>query len=390
MAIREMLSDLGMELRKDRPLVPASFGHRIVVAEPGRRFAQVWLRTRGCRHDLSRGGCTICNYWASSPAGADELVTSMEAALDELQFDPATLVLSASGSFFDPWEIDPEARRRILEILRERCPKADVILETHHDTVTAEIIAECSRILGHPWTIEMGFESADPIVLRCCLNKPINPEDFLRTLEIIHQEPSVKTIANIVLGAPFLTSNGIIDDAVATVQWAFDHGVDECVLFPMNLKPYTLAYWLAEHSLYAQPSLWLLVDVLAAMPAEILSRVNFAWHRVDRGQESLWDKGIIPPKTCDACYQRVITSLDSYLGNGVRDEIVHSLKSDACSCGVNWREENRDPRPLSERLLKGYQVAATDILGAEYWGLHGHTVREELDQLFLSQSNRSR
>lgn len=385
MAIRKLLSDLGKALRKDRPLVPASCGYRIVVAEPGRRFAQIWLRTRGCKHDVLRGGCTICNYWASTPPSTDEFVTSMEAALAALSFDPVTIVLSASGSFLDPWEIDQNTRRRILEVLRKRCPIANVILETHPDTVTADSIADCSRILGPQWTIEMGLESATPHILLCCLNKPTNPVDFSRTLDIVHRTSSVSTIANVVLGTPFLTSDEIVDDAVASINWAIDHGVDECVLFPMNLKPYTLAHWLAEHSLYTQPNLWVLVDVLAALPEEELSRINIAWHRVDRGQESIWDKGIIPPTTCDSCYQSVITSLDTYLAHSNRGEILQALKSDVCSCYVNWRDENRDVRPLNERLYQGYRIAAIEILGVDYWKSHDSTVRNELNKLLLTK-----
>lgn len=385
MAIRKLLSDIGRVLRQNRPLVPASCGYRIVVAEPERRFAQIWLRTRGCKHDVLRGGCTICNYWASTPPNADELVTSMKAALAELSFQPVTIVLSASGSFLDPWEISLNARRRILEVLRENCPNANVILETHPDTVTADSIGDCSRILGPQWTIEMGLESATPSILFCCLNKPTNPVDFSRTLDIIHQTSSISTIANVVLGAPFLTSDEIIDDAVATIHWAIDHGVDECVLFPMNLKPYTLAYWLSEQSLYTQPNLWVLLDVLAALPEGMLPRINFAWHRVDRGQDSIWDKGIIPPTTCDSCYRDVIAALDDYLAHSNRGEILRTMKSDVCSCYENWRDQNRDVRPLSERLYHGYQIATIQILGEDYWKTHSSQLLDELEQLFQNK-----
>jgi radical SAM enzyme (TIGR01210 family) len=381
-AIPKLLSDLGLALQHDRPLVPASIGHRIVVAEPGRRFAQIWLRTRGCRHDILRGGCTICNYWASTPPSPDEIVKSMEAALDELQFDPATVVLSASGSVLDPWEIERNARRRVLAVLREHCSSANIIIETHPETVTTDSVSECSRILGPQWTIEMGLESATKNILHCCLNKPLTPAIFLRALNVIRKTSSVSTIANVALGAPFLTSEEIIADATTTVAWAFEHGVDECVLFPMNLKPHTLAHWLAGRSLYVQPSLWVLVDVLKGLPVKMLPRVNFAWHRVDRGYNSTWDAEILPPKTCDACHGQVISALDAYLAGGIREEIVDMLSSCNCPCRINWRDTNQDSRPLAARLLHGYQIAANEILGEDYWDRYGTAVREEVAQLF--------
>ena len=383
MAISKLLSDLGLALRRERPLVPASFSHRIVVAEPGRRFAQIWLRTRGCKHDILHGGCTICNYWSSTPPSPDEITKSMKAALAALPFEPATVVLSASGSVLDPWEIEPIARRRVLTVLRDSCPSADVIIETHPETVTADSIAECSQILGPQWAIEMGLESATPYVLRCCLNKPLTPEIFLHALEIAHQTPSVSTIANVALGAPFLNNDEIVADAAATVEWAIKNGVDECVLFPVNLKPYTLAHWLASRSLYVQPSLWVLVDVLSALPLNILPRINFAWHRVDRGQNSKWDNGITPALTCDNCQKPVIAALDAYLAGSNREEIVHKLSTYPCICRANWRDMNLDHRPLSERILHAYRIAATEILGLDYWTYHGSAVKDELAQFNL-------
>lgn len=381
MAIAKLLSHLGLALRKGRPLVPASCGYRIVVADAQRHFAQIWLRTRGCRHDILNGGCTICNYWASTEPQAEEMVAAMGAALDNIAFEAGTIVLSASGSFLDPWEIAPPARRRILELLRARCPRASVIIETHHNTVTPESIAACSEILGPRWTVEMGLESSSRLVLRCCINKPLTPDGFLKTIKAIRLVPGLSSIANVALGAPFLSGEEIIADAVATVTWALGHGVDECVLFPMNLKPHTLAYWLHGQRLYQQPSLWVLADVLAALPAELLPRVNFAWHRVDRGQRSEWDEGIIAPMTCPDCYPRVMELLEEYLADGSRGELVQALQMQQCPCRDQWNAAKHVDQPLGNRLLQGYERATVIVLGRDYWARHGMALREELQQL---------
>lgn len=388
MPIGKLLSSLGLAIKKDRPLVPATCGYRIVVADPGRRFAQIWLRTRGCQHDVLRGGCTFCNYWASTTPSAAELVASMDAALDALQFVPDTVVLSASGSFLDPWEIDPSTRTQILKLLRRRCPDSSIIIETHYGTISKAVIDECSDVLGSQWTLELGLESVTQNILKCCINKPINLSVFSKAIDTIKTRNRIDIIVNIALGAPFLNRNEIIDDAVLTIEWAFFHGIDECVLFPMNTKPFTLIHWLSEHHLYRQPSLWVLVDVLSSIHPDRLPQVNFAWHRVDRGQGSIWDNGITPPTTCDSCYPRVISKLDEYLACKDRESLLGQLQDEHCPCRITWLEATPDARPLAERLLCGYQQAANDILGLDYWKLHGDQIQKELLRLFNAHPTR--
>lgn len=383
MAIQDLLSDIGRALRKDRPLIPQECGYRIIVADPDRRFAQIWLRTRGCKHDVLKGGCTICNYWVSSPPTVDDFITSFISALDHLIFSPSLLVLSASGSFLDPWEIAPEARNEILTLLKHRCPDVHVILETHPDTVSEETLEECYQLLGSPFTIEMGLESADNTLLKCCLNKPTTTETFARAVSCIQQKPYVSCIANVMIGIPFLTKIETVDQAVDTVQWAFEQGVDECVLFPLNLKLFTFAYWLSEHALFPQPSLWALVDVLTRIEEEKLPKVNFAWHRIDRGQATFWDKGIIPPCTCEKCCAEILTLLDKYLSSGNRKEVVHSLTSTGCSCYKEWVHNlESNIKPLAERLVEGYRTASVTILGEDYWKTNCEAIVNELEQLF--------
>ena len=47
---------------------------------------------------------------------------------------------------------------------------------------------------------------------------------------------------NVLLGAPFLCERDQLDTAVKSVNWAFEQGTDSVVVFPMNIKPFTLLY----------------------------------------------------------------------------------------------------------------------------------------------------
>ena len=162
-----LLDTVGLQLRKRRPKVPTSFNYKILRIDglDSGAFVQLWIRTRGCRHD-HRGGCTICDYWISDPPSAEEIIQYCEQAIGSLDFLPAMILLSVSGSVLDLWEVPEQALQGILQLF-SRSERTRHILETRADTVSERQIHTCLESL-EPSKLEiaMGLESADPWILK--------------------------------------------------------------------------------------------------------------------------------------------------------------------------------------------------------------------------------
>ena len=210
---------------------------------------EIWFRTRGCRYSHA-GGCTMCNYWTSAPATVDQMITSVQAALDTVDFHPDLLMVNPFGSMFDDWEVPPRARRAILDLL-SRVPPTNIVFETRADTISEDKVSECARVLHqHYVAIELGVESSDPWISQYCINKSLSIQDIHAAVALIRRA-GLFPIANILIGTPFLTFHEMVDDAIRSLNWAFAHGVERCVVFPVSIKPSTLVAWFEKMGLYS-------------------------------------------------------------------------------------------------------------------------------------------
>ena len=54
----------------------------------------------------------------------------------------------------------------------------------------------------------------------------------------------IHIIANVLLGIPFLSVRQRIEDAISSICDLLERGIDEIMLFPVNIKPYTLVKFL--------------------------------------------------------------------------------------------------------------------------------------------------
>ena len=379
MGAAQILDSMSALLRSGCPKVPPDVGHRLVAVSRPRGLAQIWFRTRGCRYRVQSGGCTVCDYGISDEPTPRRMIKSVAAAIAELPFEPRTLVLCASGSFLDPWEVPEEARTGVLELIARRLPKTLPILETHASTVTHEALTGVVKAIGpRPCGIEMGLECAEPALLSFCLNKQLALSSFQRAVSVIASLPNLKTTANVMVGLPFLSSTECVRSALMTLQWAFAHGVNYCVLFPVNVRPHTLGHWLCTQGLWSRPTLWDLVDVLVGAPPTLLDRIDLAWYAPAKQATPSPADFDAAPRTCPRCYDRVVALLGQYADSVRRHEICREMSKLDCSCRFR-RECHRTPlRSLRERVSAGYEQAAIRLLGREVWQQKASGVAEEL------------
>lgn len=80
-------------------------------------------------------------------------------------------------------------------------------------------------------------------------NKRLALDQFERAVDTCHRH-GLGVLANISLGTAFLSPGAAIGDAERAVRWAMAIGVDACVVFPMQVREWTLLSWLWRHALY--------------------------------------------------------------------------------------------------------------------------------------------
>src|SRR5207247_1333474 len=109
--------------------------------------------------------------------------------------------------------------------------------------------------------VNLGLESADPWIQQNCVGKSLDRDTYRDCVGLLERHRAL-AVANVLLGAPFLTEQEAWTSAADSMRWALEHGTHLCVLFPSNVKRWTLQEWLWERGLDATASLWAAVGAV--------------------------------------------------------------------------------------------------------------------------------
>ncbi len=369
------LSEVTAALRRLRPRlsrwVPYQFRSEMF---PGGRMGQLWFLTGGCQWDA----CTMCDYGHGPAIGVSEMAGAVAQGLDELRgLELTYLEVSPAGSMLDPNEVPTAARQRIFALMRD-FPVDHVLFETRAETVKEPLVAEVRDAFPEQAVgVMIGLESANPWVQRFCVNKGSRPEWFERAAERFHAQ-GIEVIANVSLGTAFLSPEEAITDAVATVRWSLDHGADWAVLYPLQVKPYTLLAELHRLDAYHSPSFWSLVEALHRLGPDFAERTTMAWYK------NYYDQPFIETVTsCPACHDRVLDRLDDYHASQ-SFAVVRELEGMDCTCKQAWRDGLRRAEPTSPaRLVETYQRIATALGLDQEWAAQRGTCATMIEEAFV-------
>ncbi|WP_131989758.1 hypothetical protein [Chthoniobacter flavus] len=277
---------------------------------------------------------------------------AVEQALAVLPVAPAELMVSPSGGMLDDREVPPKARQGIYAAMAKST--ADLLLiETRSETATERHLDEYRATFPHrSLAIEFGLESASSWISTFCVNKGAEPDRFAAAAAAAHRR-EIGVYANVCIGTAFLSARESVEDAVQTARWAFAHGGERVVLFPLHIKRFTLLEVLHHAGLYPRVSLWSLVECLRRLGSENSHRVEIAWYKSYYTQKS---KMTFSPTTCDICLPTVLTLMDTY--RQTQDfAVIEKLAAFSCACHEEWRAaiEAEPSSSLPERVLRSYE-----------------------------------
>lgn len=323
------LSKWNNYFRSQRPIISSEV--EFTICQSG-KTAQIWVQSGACRFS-KEGGCTCCDY-LEGITGNNQFY-AFEKALKKMESNTNTIVLNTCGSVLDESELKFEVLLQIINLIKKTAVKT-LVLETHIMTIHEEILKTLRQIKGElDIYFEVGIESLNDEVIRFVLNKIPFQRDIKVMIETIHQY-GFHITGNIMVGFPFMDRDMQICDGLESIKKLFSYGIDYIVLFPVNIKKYTLMYYLYEKNMYPIPDGRILLDVLLELTEEELECIDVAWYGEPRLEIPGYRKeDMIIPFYCDECYERMMKSWLAYNcaeSGSDRKNILLEMNKKPCEC----------------------------------------------------------
>jgi hypothetical protein len=316
-----------LTLRSCRPPVDPELTHTIYKHGT---MLEIWLQTPACRFS-KMGKCSMCDYWDGKKSHTGISLVCEYISLHTKGCD--TLLINTCGSVLDDYELGFDDLLIVMDAVSKTALER-VIIETHLDFVHIDKITKILSVLrSKKLIIEYGQESTNPDVLMRCLNKPSMMNDYCVLKEL--SNIGVLTLANVLLGSPFLSVHERIEDSINTIRELLLKPISGVVLFPVNIKQYTLVQYLYDNGYYKRVNAREIFETLRNFDDRDLDRIELAWYLPRTQNNTSYASQIIGVDYCENCGDRLLSALVLYEKSkktGNRKKIVESACSMLCFC----------------------------------------------------------
>jgi len=330
----------------------------------------VYFVNRGCSFD-HLGACTECNFGRGSPVDDERLLELVGNLVRGFQGRPA-LYVTPSGSMFDDFEVPERVRLEIFRVVREAGFEL-LCTESRPEFLTEAKIGQALEALGPGVNLEVGIglETVNDWVRRNCINKMLPLSSIAEAVELC-KRCGASTYTHVLTKPPFLGEYEAVEDAVATINWAFEHGVDRIGLALTNIKPGTVTRWPAAGSTYKPPAFWSVIRILLSVRPEWRTRIGLFG----------FDSAVtieLPAANCTVCSPHIRSLLQAFCYT--RDShFLQQAEEYPCQCRSAWLEEMRPPEvPLRDRVAQYYEQLGRGVLGDVWWLENQECVLADLD-----------
>lgn len=301
----------------------------VALIPTGGTSYQLYFPSKGCRY-----ACTMCNYGFNHPIREAEILKDLEEICEHLPEGIETMILESSGSFLDDRELPEDLQEKIMRRIAQTSIQ-QIQIETHYKTITAEKLRKIRRIFdGKEIGFEFGLESTTPEVYRI-YNKSMDLEKFLQCIWMCERS-GIYSSLNLLVGAPLLTINERIEDAINSINWILEKcpSSTSIVIFPLNIKDYTLVKHMYQQGRYRLIYDWEFIEVLRNIPKKELGRVYISWWG-NRCNEFHGEEAIIKPFHCGECHERLKKFYKSFVeskSSGQKAELIEAISLYECNC----------------------------------------------------------
>ncbi|HQD26243.1 MULTISPECIES: archaeosine biosynthesis radical SAM protein RaSEA [Methanoculleus] len=300
----------------------------------------VIFRSGGC----SWNRCRMCGYrherYQDLPLDelTDRLIRQVRWVKENFSDDDYQMLkIFTSGSFFDPDEVPPAARRAVAEAFRGKL----VIAETRPEYVDAEALREFLEGIDtgawdRPLSIAVGLETTNDAIREKSIDKGFTYADFLRAAEVAHAV-GADVKAYLLMKPPFLTEREARDDMVRSIKDVASVA-DSISMNLCTVQSGTEVERLWNQNAYRPPYLWSVLDVLIGAPVHVLC------DPVGGGQ-------VRGPHNCGACDAPIVKGIGEYSLSG-DVELLRALAETECECKGEWEFVLEQEEPFCMPLTR--------------------------------------
>lgn len=174
--------------------------------------------------------CLMCDLWKNTtdqPVPLGAIPAQIEYALERMS-SVKHLKLYNSGSFFDPGAIPRKDYQAIANLLKDF---ETVIVESHTHFIDERVL-HFRDMLNATLQVAIGLETVHPEILSL-LNKRMSTDDFRKAVLFLKQN-EIESRAFILHQLPFLTLEEGSEWTRKSIDFAFDSGVECCILIPLR------------------------------------------------------------------------------------------------------------------------------------------------------------
>jgi radical SAM enzyme (TIGR01210 family) len=268
--------------------------------------ATIFLTNRECPYH-----CLMCDLWKNTTDKSvhnGAIPDQIEWVLNHLP-EVKHLKLYNSGSFFDKKAIPEKDYQRIASLISNF---QTVIVESHPGFIN-EGCLRFRDMIKSDLQIAIGLETVNREILRK-LNKRMTLEDFAASVNFL-MEHDIFTRAFILLRPPFLSESEGVFWAERSIDFAFDAGVECCVLIPVRAGNGAMDK-LFEEGIFKTPDIHSLEKVLEYGIEQQAGRV-FA---------DVWDLKLF--SGCDKCFDERRSRL---IEMNLNQRIIKKVN---CTCNI--------------------------------------------------------
>lgn len=222
-----------------------------------------WNRCRFCAMD-SAVQLFRNLFYAGESIPVPDYINLASEALDTFgQRKMHSLFIFNAGSYFAmPEEVQTGV---IDEVLRHQARSIKrLIIESRPGNITNDRIDRLINILrpaGVKLTVRIGLETQNEHLRNHMLRKGITHDEFVAAVKVLKRH-NVESGAYILIKPLQMTDEETCIEAISTVDYAFDIGMDEVYLTPLCIGPGTNYEIMWRKGQLAPPSLWIVWRVL--------------------------------------------------------------------------------------------------------------------------------
>jgi radical SAM enzyme (TIGR01210 family) len=139
-----------------------------------------------------------------------------------------------------------------------------ILVESRAEFATEQKLLAYKKAIGNKkLEIAFGLESANDEVRNHYLKKGMSRQTFESAVALCKAQ-GIEVFAYVFLKAHCLTEEGAIQDAIESIKYCFEKGVDEVSLSCAFIQPHTLLHKLWKEGKYQPPELSSIVKVIEA------------------------------------------------------------------------------------------------------------------------------